>query len=601
MSNSNEAIRGTEKADLINAVEPSKSFFIDGLAGNDLISVVGGGHARVGSNAGDDNVVIVPSDSNRVFGGAGKDPIAIFGGNNNQIFGGSDLDRIVIGAGNNNQIFGQDGKDRLTLGNGNNNQAFGGSEEDIIIGGDGNNTELFGGLGNDIIVGRAGNDKIVGGSGNDILFGAAGNDTLRGGGGQDRFTYQGGIPFDTSRIGIDNIADLRTNRDKIVLERGTFTALQSSAGQGFDVTIEFAVVNSDAEAETSAAFIAYNAQNGKLFYNQNGSEAGLGEGAQFAILQGNPQLNASDFLLEEIGSSTAEDDSIVLETSSQRTIDGQTGDDNIIIRGVGVDPNNFAAGNFQNQILGDVGDDFITVEDGSMNTISSGDGDDDVTIGNGIGNVVLGDRDDDAVAVINGSDNRIEGGTGNDVVAIGGTASVASGDEGEDLLYAFGGGNQLLGGDGNDILIGTSANGDRLDGESGEDLMTGGSGNDTLTGSAGSDRFIFDVKSEFAAAKFGIDAIADFEPNADKIVLSKSTFTAIASNVGDGFSAAGDFAIVTNDADAATNSAFVVYNSTTGSLFYNQNSDASGLDTGAQFATIENAPMLATSDFVITA
>jgi hypothetical protein len=49
---------------------------------------------------------------------------------------------------------------------------------------------------------------------------------------------------------------------------------------------------------TSSAAILYSASSGNLFYNQNGTLAGLGgDGGNFATLIGRPNLVASDFIV----------------------------------------------------------------------------------------------------------------------------------------------------------------------------------------------------------------------------------------------------------------------------------------------------------------
>jgi hypothetical protein len=78
------------------------------------------------------------------------------------------------------------------------------------------------------------------------------------------------------------------------LSKTTFTALTSPTGSTIDGK-EFAVVADDAAAVSSNAFITYSTGSGSLFYNQNGAGDGLGEGAQFAIVQAIPTLSAADF------------------------------------------------------------------------------------------------------------------------------------------------------------------------------------------------------------------------------------------------------------------------------------------------------------------
>ena len=152
-------------------------------------------------------------------------------------------------------------------------------------------------------------------------------------------------------------------------------------------------------------------------------------------------------------------------------------------------------------------------------------------------------------------------------------------------------------------IIGTEFD-DRLLGGNGNDTLTGGSGSDTLTGGSGNDSFTYATSFVFNSSNFGLDTITDFHKVAgdtDKIVLGKQTFRAITSNIGTGFSKASEFAIVANDAAAATSQALFVYSQGTGDLFYNQNRTLAGLGTGAEFATLTNHPLLTGTDFVIQA
>ncbi len=119
-----------------------------------------------------------------------------------------------------------------------------------------------------------------------------------GGNGRDALVYDTNAAFAASAIGLDTILDFNGAFDRIGLDKTTFTALSSGVGQGFGKASEFAVVGSVAAIATSSARIVYNSSSGGLFYNQNGSAAGLGTGAQFATLLGAPTLSASNFYLQ---------------------------------------------------------------------------------------------------------------------------------------------------------------------------------------------------------------------------------------------------------------------------------------------------------------
>nr|MDZ8001586.1 Calx-beta domain-containing protein [Aulosira sp. DedVER01a] len=122
----------------------------------------------------------------------------------------------------------------------------------------------------------------------------------------------------------------------------------------------------------------------------------------------------------------------------------------------------------------------------------------------------------------------------------------------------------IVGGSGSDHLIGNSLNNnlnggsgnDVLTGRSGADTLIGGAGNDILSGGTESDRFRYSGGGAFTSSNFGVDILTDFTSASDKLVLSKQTFTALTSVVGDGLSQASDFTTVEDDDLAATSTAF---------------------------------------------
>ncbi|NET16871.1 MAG: calcium-binding protein, partial [Okeania sp. SIO1H6] len=152
-------------------------------------------------------------------------------------------------------------------------------------------------------------------------------------------------------------------------------------------------------------------------------------------------------------------------------------------------------------------------------------------------------------------------------------------------------GNDFLSGQNNNDEMNGGAGSDRLNGGAGSDRLNGGLGNDTLTGGVGIDNFIFATNQEFGFND-GIDEITDFVVGQDKIVLDRTTFTAISNVI--------EFATVTNNIDAAISNAIIVYNTNSGELFYNANANGNGFGDGRQFATLSNQVLLEVDDFVIT-
>ncbi|MBX9256272.1 M10 family metallopeptidase C-terminal domain-containing protein [Desmonostoc muscorum CCALA 125] len=192
----------------------------------------------------------------------------------------------------------------VTFLNDSNNNISGFDNSNDVINGQGGNDRIDGKSGNDHLRGGAGNDTLIGGAGNDTLVGGAGNDALTGGTGADRFLYNTSAAFNGSAIGVDTITDFnRSGGDKIVLDKTTFNAISSNPGNGFSNAGDFRSIGVDLFQLTilegiSSARIVYDAVNGRLFYNQNGTAAGFGTGGQFATLTGVPTLTANDFIVQ---------------------------------------------------------------------------------------------------------------------------------------------------------------------------------------------------------------------------------------------------------------------------------------------------------------
>ncbi|MGL4490044.1 MAG: VCBS domain-containing protein [Rhizobiaceae bacterium] len=144
----------------------------------------------------------------------------------------------------------------------------------------------------------------------------------------------------------------------------------------------------------------------------------------------------------------------------------------------------------------------------------------------------------------------------------------------------------LVGGAGNDVIIGnTSAN--FLFGSGGIDFIDGQGGSDYLSGGAGADRFRF---STALNGLTNVDTVADFAHASDDLLLQQSIFIAIGTTLDVSELRFGVIATDAND--------FIIYNNTTGELFY----DADGNGGGAQtlFAKVTLNTVLDIGDFVMS-
>ncbi|MBX9581004.1 MAG: hypothetical protein K2X87_11905 [Gemmataceae bacterium] len=184
------------------------SIAVDGLAGNDRITITSPKPATVHGGPGNDTVN-GGTGVDQLYGDAGNDSL-VGGAGNDGVYGGDGTDRVYGGAGDdyldggagNDRAYGNDGADVL-WGQGGHDSLDGGAGNDQLYGDDffgtfaGNDT-LLGGTGDDYLAGQWGNDRHDGGAGNDTAYGGYGNDTLVGGAGDD---FMGGEAGNDHMVG----------------------------------------------------------------------------------------------------------------------------------------------------------------------------------------------------------------------------------------------------------------------------------------------------------------------------------------------------------------------------------------------------------------
>ena len=118
--------------------------------------------------------------------------------------------------------------------------------------------------------------------------------------------------------------------------------------------------------------------------------------------------------------------------------------------------------------------------------------------------VVYGFGGNDNIQTFAGND-LVYGGSGDDVID---DAAGANQGEGSDTFFGDSGNDKIWGGVGNDKLYGGADN-DYVDGEEGNDLVDGGTGNDTLFGGAGHDTVLGGAGTDIAYGGAGNDFIDD--------------------------------------------------------------------------------------------
>jgi Ca2+-binding RTX toxin-like protein len=131
---------------------------------------------------------------------------------------------------------------------------------EVTAGSDGDDV-LLGGAGKDKLSGGKGNDRLSGGDGNDVLSGGLGKDVLTGGKGKDAFVFSNAA----SKSNTDKITDFSVRDDTVHLNKTVFK------GVGKKGVLAEKAFHMGAKAHDADDRIIYNAKNGKLYFDADGS------------------------------------------------------------------------------------------------------------------------------------------------------------------------------------------------------------------------------------------------------------------------------------------------------------------------------------------
>jgi Ca2+-binding RTX toxin-like protein len=543
----------------------------------------------------------------------------VYGGSGNDSIAGNDSNNILIGDIGNDSLRGNVGNDILNGGSGNDN-LYGGTGNDILDGGAGDDTldggadndTLYGGAGNDTLYGGAGNSTLYGGAGNDELLSEVGNNKLYGGTGDDTYSISdvGGIAIENSSEGVDQVNSfinyvLGDGLENLLL-LNSFRPLNTN-GTGNNLNNE--IVGND----------GINRLSGKV-----GNDTLEGQqGNDVYVIDADVDFGF-DIIREEINGGI---DSLDFRSTSTKgiTVNLAVATNQLVATGVNITllsrsspvvpaieyvyggalGDNLTGNSLNNYFMGGAGND--TIRGGLGNEIYAIDADVDLgsdTIielaAGGIDSLDFRSTTTKAITVNLGI-------LTNQLVATGVNITLSSGSLPlvPSIEYAYGGalGDNLIGNTLNNYFIGGAGN----------DTLKGAAGNDYLTGSAGNDTFSFSAVpltgANTVAAVLGTDTISDFAVGVDKIVLSKATFTKIASTGAIG----ANFVSVTIDPLAVLETAAIVYSQQSGRLFYNADGITPGYGVnGGNFAVLTPIapvvpgqiplyPALSAADFLIVA
>jgi len=395
---------------------------VDGLGGNDLITISTSLLAYAFVTGGDGNDTIVGGSQGDTLLGQDGDDL---------IFGKTGRDTIGGGAGN-DTLRGGDGIDELR------GDEFMPYDPTVTAAGD---DMLFGDAGMDQLYGSGGNDLLNGGDDSDFFLGGAGDDQIYGAGGDDQYTF---ARLDTLTVGVDD-----PGNDTIDGGDGT-DSLEFSA-QTRPIYISLDGISNDGNRGETANIVGFEILGGlKLSDGSVIDASGSPVGVTMSRVPPLDDIPGANFATTWIGSGF--DDVIDVQTSKPVQADGRGGDDRIITYSAndylagGTGDDTISGGYGKDTILGEEGNDSIE-GNGGNDRISAGVGDD----------VVYGDYFDGAP---NYGSDTIEGNAGNDVLVGGGN---------NDVILGEGGRDTIIGGGGNDRLFGGPDDADKILGGSGTD------------------------------------------------------------------------------------------------------------------------------------
>jgi Ca2+-binding RTX toxin-like protein len=425
----------------------------------------------------------------------------------------------------------------------------------------------------------AGAFRLTGNAANNVLTGNASANLIDGGAGAD--TMNGGLGGDTYVV--DNLGD-------VVNEAGAGVDLvKSSVSYTLGANVEnLLLTGSDplnGTGNTLANVLTGNDGDNVLEGLAGNDRLVGGAGNDTYVVLG------TDTIVELAGGGTA--DTVQSATSYSIALLAQV--ENLTLTGVA---NVNATGN------------------AAANTLIGNDGN-NILDGRGGADIMTGGEGDDLYVLDSESDQVIENpGEGSDTVRI----LYAPSDSTLDLSTDFGGnienvevlpvravgnftGAKFFEITGNAADNRLSANGQvtQLRGGDGNDTLSSGFGNgDNMIGGAGADQFVFDAPyrdttTSFAYVNFNNKGITDFEPGVDRIALDNDFFPRAALGELD----AAAFVSGAGLTHALDNSDRVIYDTTTGNLYYDFDGSASTGGIPWLFATLFNHPTIAASDFEV--
>lgn len=446
----------------------------------------------------------------------------------------------------------------------------------------------IGGNGTDTIYGNGAANRLIGNAGNDSLYGGNGNDTLTGGLGAD--LLNGGAGFDIASYARDATTGVRVDLMAPAGNTGHAAGDTLISIEGLEGTAFADVIGGDAGNNMLLGLAGddlLNARGGNdSLYGGDGNDTLLGGAGADALFGGNGIDTAGYYVDTVLGVradlAAASTNTGIAAGDTYSSIENLMGSNGHDVLGGDALANVLTGLNGNDLLNGRAGNDTLYGGDGN-DTLYGGAGADALFGGEGI------DTASYSVDTILGVRADLGQPTTNTGIAAGDSYSSIEnliGSNGHDVLGGNELANTLEGLNGNDLLNGRGGN-DILYGGAGNDTLHGGPGNDTLYGGVGADVFVFNTVPGAA----NIDTIMDFVAIDDTIQLARAVFTGLTTGT------LADAALRIGGTAAATAAQRIIYDNTTGRLFY----DADGLGglAAMHFATLNGNPSLTAADFVV--
>ena len=577
----NDTLNGGAGDDTLLAESPLGKKLLSGGDGNDYLSSSGIDGYR-------SFVSFSSSGNNTLNGGVGDDTLrAEYSTGNNLLCGGNGNDYLSISgylieyfdgeifdlSSGNNTLNGGAGNDTL--------RAEYSTGNNILSGGDGNDSFYVNAKSSDTAPSNLVTQTVDGGKGDDLLRVDYSNAT---GGITTTFnatTNIGSITAGISRVSYKNIERLNISGtaydDNIVGSNGNDTLSGGVSGKD---TI-------DGGKGDDLLSVDYSNATGGITttFNATTNIGSITAGTNLVSYKNIEQLNISGTAYDDNIIGNNGNDTLSTGSGGKDTIDGGKGDDVLYVdySGAtgGITTTFNATTNIGSITAGTYGVSYKNIEGlnitgtGYADNIVGSNGNDTIKDSYSGNDTIIGGAGNDSLSASGSYDNNtLNGGTGNDRLDIGGS----SGD------------NFLDGGDGNDTLSATDASGkNTLKGGNGNDILIGGYGNDSLYGGSGIDTFVFntyDLRSSTG------NRVYDFNATNDVIGISAARF---GTGLSTGSLSANQFQI---GASATTSDQKFIYNNITGALFFDEDGTGGGFSQ-VQFAQLSPGLSLTNNNFVI--